>query len=92
MNKEQQNGAAIDPWTLVHMASGLAMGLMRLPLAPSIAAAIAYEAVEQIIERSERGQDFFATSQPETLSNAIVDVLVLIAGHRLGVAWNRTGS
>ena len=27
--KQQQNQAAIDPWTPVHMAAGLAMGLVE---------------------------------------------------------------
>lgn len=89
--KDQQNSAAVDPWTVVHLASGLAAGLMRVPLPAALAASIAYEAAEQFFERSDRGRELFYTSGPESVPNAIVDVIVLAAGHWLGAAWNRTG-
>lgn len=89
--KQHQNRAAIDPWTLVHFSTGLALGLMAVPRRGSIGAAIGYELVEQVFERHEVGQRFFATSGPEEVMNAVVDVAVFAAGHALGERWNRTG-
>ena len=38
-HKGEQNDAAFDPWSLVHMASGLALGLMGFSLKQSMVAA-----------------------------------------------------
>lgn len=91
LRKQEQNQAAIDPWTPVHMAAGLALGLMNAPLTWSVAAAAAYEFGEQFLERSDAGQDLFDVSGPETLPNVLVDLAVFAAGHYLGSRWNRTG-
>lgn len=90
-HKEEQNEAAFDPWTVVHFAAGLALGLMDVPARSAMTAAVAYEMVEQIFERSEPGLRFFHTHGPERLPNALVDLGVFAAGHALGDAWNRTG-
>lgn len=89
--KSQQNRAALDPWTAVHFSSGLALGLMEVPLVPALGLSLVYEAAEQVLERRDVGKDLFETSGPESLSNALVDVLVMVAGHRLGRLWNSTG-
>ena len=88
--KEHQNSAAVDPWTVVHFAAGLALGLMEVPRGPTVAAAVAYELVEQLLERHEVGQELFETSGPEKPVNAVVDVAVLALGHDLGRRWNRS--
>lgn len=89
--KRDQNRAAVDPWTVVHFSTGLALGLMDIPLRTSVAAAVAYEAVEQVLERRRVGQELFETSGPESVPNATVDVAIFVAGHLLGARWNRTG-
>lgn len=89
--KDQQNAAATDPWTIVHFAAGLALGLMDAPFRPSLAAAIAYEGAEQIFERRDWGKSLFRTSGPEIVPNAIVDVVVFAAGYCVGTWWNSTG-
>lgn len=86
--KEHQNASALDPWTVVHFAAGLALGLMDAPFTPSMAAAVAYEGAEQVFERKEWGQELFHTSGPEILMNAVVDVVVFALGHRMGTWWN----
>ena len=88
--KEEQNSAAVDPWTLVHFSTGLALGLVETPLEGVLGAAVAYEIVEQFAERREWGQDFFETSGPENPANALVDLGVLALGHWLGRRWNRS--
>jgi hypothetical protein len=90
--KPDQNQAAIDPWTTVHLSAGLAMGLMNVPLRYAMTLSFAYEIAEQFFERHQVGQAFFATSGPESVPNAIVDSIALLAGHRLGQLWNRTGA
>ena len=88
--KADQNRSWVDPWTVVHLSAGLAAGLMEVPLRWALPAAVAYEFGEQVFERFEIGQDFFRTSGPETIPNAIVDTVVFAVGHRLGRKWNRT--
>ena len=90
--KRQQNRAMIDPWTLVHFASGLAAGLMGTRREWAIAAAVAYELAEQYAERQRWGQELFETSRHESVPNAVADVVVFAAGHWVGTAWNETGS
>jgi hypothetical protein len=89
--KSEQNEAAVDPWTVVHLAAGLAFGLMNVPLRYAVIASAAYEIAEQVFERYEWGRELFETSGPESAPNAAVDVMVLVAGHRLGQLWNATG-
>lgn len=89
-HKGEQNVAAVDPWTVVHLSSGLAMGLMDVPLRWALLSAVSYEVIEQLVERERWGQDVFETSRPETPANAVADVLVFAAGHWLGTLWNRT--
>lgn len=88
--KAHQNRAILDPWSLVHFATGLATGLADIDRAPAIGAAIAYELVEQDLERREFGQELFDTAGPESIANAVADVVLFAAGHVLGELWNRT--
>lgn len=90
-DKSEQNRAAVDPWTLVHFATGLASGLTGWPLRWSLLASVAYEGVEQLAERKRLGQRLFKTSRPESLPNVLVDVGVFAVGHALGRRWNSTG-
>ncbi len=88
--KSEQNRAGLDPWTLVHLSAGLALGLLDVPLRRSLAAAAVYELAEQVFERTESGQGFFRTSGPEVVLISAVDLAVLVAGHWLGQRWNAT--
>ncbi len=88
--KADQNKATVDPWTLVHLAAGLSAGLAKLPPGWALLAAVAYEAGEQVFERTEFGQRFFAVSGPETFSNSVFDLAVFVAGQWLGRRWNET--
>lgn len=90
-HKAEQNRAAVDPWTAVHLSAGLALGLMDVPLARSLVGAVAYEVIEQVFERQEAGKRLFRTSGPEFLHNVLVDVAVFVVGHALGQEWNATG-
>ncbi|MEL7361898.1 MAG: hypothetical protein AAFN13_07485 [Bacteroidota bacterium] len=86
--KAEQNQRAVDPWTAVHLGTGLAAGLMDIPFKWALTGAVAYEVVEQIFERVPMGQTFFRVSGPEVIENSIVDVVVFAAGHWLGTKWN----
>ncbi|MDX1647945.1 MAG: hypothetical protein R3304_12435 [Longimicrobiales bacterium] len=89
--KAEQNRAAVDPWTVVHFASGLASGLVNAPLRLTLSLAVLYEVAEYAFESGEVGQKLFDTSGPEAIQNALVDVAVFTVGHELGRRWNRTG-
>jgi len=88
--KAEQNKAVVDPWTLVHFASGLALGLVNAPLRWWLPVATAYEVAERFLEESDVGQEFFDTSGPEVVPNAVLDLAIFAAGHQLGRLWNRT--
>jgi hypothetical protein len=88
--KAQQNRAVVDPWTVVHFASGLALGLVNAPLRLWLPVAAAYEVLEHYLENSDVGQEIFETSGPEVTPNALLDLAVFAAGHQLGRLWNRT--
>lgn len=88
--KREQNRAVADPWTVVHFAAGLALGLVNAPLRLSLPIAVAYEILEQYLERSDVGQELFDTAGPEAAPNAVLDIAVFTAGHQLGRLWNRT--
>lgn len=87
--KADQGQAPIDPWTLVHIGMGLATGLMNMPAAPTLVAAVAYEVVEHQAQRESWAKTLFQTSGPESLSNAVVDVIVFALAHQAGRAYNR---
>ena len=89
--KAEQNRAGVDPWTVVHFATGLAFGLVNAPLRWWLPVAAAYEVAEHYLEKSELGQEIFDTSGPEVVPNAVLDLVVFVAGHELGRRWNRTG-
>lgn len=88
--KSEQNQGALDPWTVVHFSMGLAAGLMKLPFAPVMTAAVAYELIEHAFEDSEYGKKFFDISGPETTANAAVDLGVFAVGYWLADKWNRS--
>lgn len=89
--KAEQNKAVIDPWTVVHFSTGLALGLMDVPFERSLGAAVGYEVAEQFAERQTWGRELFNTSRPETLVNAAMDLAIFALGHWVGGVWNRTG-
>ena len=88
--KGEQNRAVVDPWTVVHFATGLAAGLVEMPRDWALAAAVAYELAEQYAERQDWGQDFFETSRAEALPNATMDLAAFALGHWMGELWNGT--
>lgn len=89
--KREQNRAVLDPWTAVHFSMGLAAGLMSLDRRWVLPASVAYELLEQYLERHRVGQDLFKTSGPEDTANALADVAVFALGHWLGERWNASG-
>jgi hypothetical protein len=88
--KRDQNRALLDPWTAVHLATGLALGLVGSPVRPVLAVSVAYEFAEQVFERLPVGRSLFRSHGPERLPNALVDLAALLTGHWLGTRWNQT--
>jgi hypothetical protein len=89
--KNEQNRSFADPWTVVHFASGLALGLVNAPLRLWLPLAAAYEVLEHVLERSEMGKELFDTQGPEVVPNAVLDLIVFALGHEAGRRWNRPG-
>jgi len=90
-SKADQNLALLDPWSAVHAGTGLACGLLGLPMAQCIGAAIIYEVIESQVESRASGLRLFKVSSPERLENQLVDVAVFAIGIRLGQLWNASG-
>ena len=86
-NKAEQNEAVVDPWTAVHLGSGVAAGLIGAPFFISLGAALAYEWVET---KGDIESKIFGMSKPETRANQGADIAVFVAGYMAGRAWNRT--
>ena len=88
--KSEQNQSVIDPWTAVHAGMGLACGLVNMSALTSLSAALSYELIEQVAERSDAAQNFFDISGPEIPANSAMDVLVFAFGWWIGRKWNRS--
>lgn len=86
-----QNVALFDPWTVIHFSVGLFAGLVGIPVAPSMAAAVGYEAFEQIAENQPWGQKIFRTSGSETVINLVSDVVIFGVGWYLGDRYHGGG-
>jgi len=84
LSRRDQNRAALDPWTVVHFAAGLALGLMNAPRGPAMIASVGYEVAEQLLERSPTGKRLFNTRGPEGVANVCVDLAVYYLGLRAG--------
>ena len=56
----------------------------------ALVGAIAYELLEQPFERAEFGKNLFNVSKPETRSNSVADIVVLMIGFEAGRRWNLT--
>lgn len=91
INKKDQNEAWVDPWSAVHGATGLAFGLTGINFWTTVVAAVAWDVLEQMLERSAAGQRFFRTSGPESWGNVIVDLGLFLGGWYLGQRYNSTG-
>lgn len=80
----QANVDLIDAWTAVHIGVGFLAGLLKVPPLWAFGGAIAYEGIEQVLERSQLGQSMFNTSGPESFGNSAVDVVVFGAAYVAG--------
>ena len=65
----------VDEWTAVHILVGLALGLGEIDVGTALLGAVVYEAVEQRVERTDAGAEFFETSGPESDANVATDLL-----------------
>lgn len=90
LRKHDQNDALGDPWTIVHFSMGLAVGMVEAHPFVAFGAAVGYEFMEQWAERRALGKEIFDVSGPESMPNAVVDVVVFAAGYALGRLWQRT--
>jgi hypothetical protein len=88
--KSEQNEAALDPWSLVHLACGLAFGLMGYGFKPSMTAAVAFDVVEYGFESTELGRETFGTSGPESMANVAADLGLFGVGWYMGNHWNKS--
>ena len=92
--KADQSLAILDPWSVVHGATGLALGLLGTRLSTALALAIVYELVEGRLQADPSVRSFWNVSRPESFANQVADVLVLgagvIAGHRYNATAKRS--
>lgn len=71
---------AIDGWTFAHGGAGALAGYVRFPFLLTMAAALAWEGIENY-NWPQRTIPFFATERP---LNMVADILVTGAGWILG--------
>lgn len=89
--KQDQNEALVDPWSVVHFATGLAFGLIGLSGWKTLGAGVAWDIVEHFAEKAKFGQRFFNTSGPESWGNVATDLALFMGGWKLGQLYNSTG-
>lgn len=89
--KQDQNDAWVDPWSVVHFATGLAFGLVGVSGWNTLGAGVAWDIVEHFAERAKFGQKFFNTSGPESMGNVLADLALFMGGWKLGQLYNATG-
>ena len=72
-----------DRFTLAHILVGYGVGKTGLDWKPAIGLAVLYEAVEDQLIESMPG--LFPRSQPESITNSLMDVAVYILGYTAAV-------
>lgn len=65
---------------LVHLGSGAALSIARIPIGPAIAAMAAVEVAEMVLRRGAGGKSTGLLA-PETPGNIAMDILAGIAGY-----------
>ncbi len=66
-----------DRWTLVHIASGVGLGLLGTPWWLAVALLVVYEVFEAVLRRRRSGGGVF---EHESLANILADIAVGLAG------------
>lgn len=79
------NRAPVDGWTALHFGAGVVAGLAGVRFGPMMGVAVAYEVVEQGVERTEWGQRVFSTRGPESALNVLGDLVSMSVGWGIGV-------
>lgn len=75
---------ALDGWTWVHFASGLALGIVGLKWRWALALLIGFEAVEALLRRAKKdGEGLF---EYESWKNVAADVAAGLLGYAVGRA------
>lgn len=77
------NRRALDGWTVVHALAGALAAAAGAPRSWAYGGALAYEAAEQALERTEAGRQLFGTQGPESLPNVAADMAAFAAGYEL---------
>src|SRR5262245_35900884 len=75
------NHPPFDPMTLVHGGIGLALGLFRLGLLPTLVVAVGWEVAEHVLK--DCLPHAFVFPSQDTLANAAGDVMATLVGWRL---------
>jgi len=77
----KDNGVAtIDPWTVVHFGSGLAIGLSGLSIPQTLAAITLSGIAKRLVSED-------LNIQEESAANKIVDIFAIAAGFYVGRSW-----
>lgn len=74
--------AAVDAWSWVHLASGVALGAVGFGFLATFGLLVLYEAVEALLRKGRSGVGVF---EYESWTNILVDILVGMLG--LAAAW-----
>jgi len=67
------NTTPFDAWSLVHLATGIVLGAVGLPLPQTVAGLAAFEVLEWTLEHPS-GSPIFGTKRPESEVNVAADI------------------
>jgi hypothetical protein len=86
MQLARKGEAALDAWSLAHLASGVGLGLVGLATIWALVAIVAFEVVEGGLRRIKTTQRSSGLFEHESWSNIAADIVVGASGFFLGRA------
>lgn len=84
-SKRDLDSAVIDPWSAVHLGSGLATGLVGVSPKQALIISLGYDLVFSFIFQRKTG--LLHTTGEEIVWNKAADVAAFMLGNYLGRRW-----
>ena len=80
--------AVIDPWAVVHLGSGLALGLVNVTAPHALVAAVGYQLLERLAAPQSRQSSLSDPVSAAEAVNIAVDMVVFMGGWYAGRRFN----
>lgn len=84
-SKRDLDSAVLDPWSAVHLGSGLATGLVGVTAKQALFVSLAYDVVFSLFFQRRTG--LLHTTGDEVVWNKLADVAIFMTGNYMGRKW-----